>query len=95
MNILKVLKQRRQRNEYILSGGEVPSGHASVVALGSKFEYRNRGGREVVTSRGPLLAPLLVGIEGKSRSEGEVRVKYIQETKEDTLTTRHRYVKLW
>ena len=46
--------------------------------------------KEFITSRGPVLSPILVGLEGRKGAEAEVRIKYILETKEDTLSSRSR-----
>ena len=88
--MIPVLRERKPRGSVLLDGSLVLSGSTTVVVHGVRFSYRSLEGRELLSARGPLLYPLLVGMTGPERGEGEVTVKYIMETKEDTLSSRTR-----
>ena len=74
-----------------MEGGEVLSGRTAAVAQGAKFDYRRIQDKEFISTRGPILSPILVGLQGKQGQEAEVTVKFILESKEDTLSSRTRF----
>ena len=89
-NISLLLRERRSGLKF-LDSGEVKGGHWSTVAQGARFQYQESQTALTITARGPLLAPVLVGIRGTTSMEAELTVKYITESLEDTHSNRHRY----
>ena len=85
-----VLRERKTGLE-LLDSGLVRGSHWSTVSEGTKFQYQESQTAELVTGRGPLLAPVLVGVRAAASQEAEVRVKFITENLEDTHSKRHRY----
>lgn len=83
-----VLKAKKHSNKNIIDGSQVSTGQSSAISQGAKFEYRSIHGREFISSRGPLLGSIMIGLSGSG--EGEVKVKYVIRAKEDTLSSRHR-----
>jgi len=88
-SVYLVLKAKKHSNKNIIDGSQVSTGQSSAISQGAKFEYRSIHGREFLSSRGPLLGSIMIGLSGSG--EGEVKVKYVIRAKEDTLSSRHRY----
>ena len=88
--IVCLVMKERKSSSLFLDGTTINSGYKSLISHGAKFEFRSVHGREFVTARGPLLAPILVGLTGVEGEEGEVYIKYTYEPKEDTLSSRSR-----
>ena len=88
-SVILVMKERKSQY-FFIDGSGISSGYKSFIVNGAKFEYRNIHGREFVTARGPLLAPILVGLTGTEGEQGDVYIKYTYEPKEDTLSSRSR-----
>ena len=90
-NISLVLRERKSGLEF-LDGGKVKGRHWSTVAEGTKFQYQESISTTVmVTARGPLLGPVLVGLRAFTRQQAELRIKYTTENLEETHSKRHRY----
>jgi len=88
--IVCLVMKERKGSSLFLDGTTINSGYKSLIVHGAKFEFKSVHGREFVTARGPLLAPILVGLTGVEGEEGEVYIKYTYEPKEDTLSSRSR-----
>ena len=65
-------------------------GHWTTVAEGTKFQFQLSNNKLLITGRGPLLAPIFIGMTSEKRVEGIVDFKYIKENLEDTHSNRHR-----
>ena len=74
----------------ILDGSSIRSSHYATISEGTRFLYQEKGGRKIVTGRGPLQGAVVVGLKGGSRQEGDIGIKYITEDLEDTHSSRHR-----
>ena len=89
-NVSLVLRDRKSGVDF-LDGGEVRGTHWSTVALGTKFQYQQSDAAILVTGRGPLLGPVLVGVKAVSRQQADLKVQFTTESLEDTHSNRHRY----
>ena len=69
----------------------IKSSHYATISEGTKFMYKEKGLKQIITGRGPLLGAIVVGLQGTIKDEGNVIIKYITEDLEDTHSSRHRY----
>ena len=72
---------RERPTEEVVLDGRQGSSH-TIVMEGAKFSYRRDGGREELTARGPLLAPVILAVVGTEGREAAVVVKYTVMKKE-------------
>ena len=84
----KVLRERKYGVNDILNGKDIKAFKSTVIAQGTKFEYRRVKDREYLNARGPLQSPMWVGLSGSG--EGEVMVRFVTQAQEDTLSSRQR-----
>ncbi len=85
------MSEKNKFAEHIFAGKEAAGGSSSFIVHGSKFEYRIINNIEYLTSRGPLLKPLVVSLEGDENTESDISLEYVIEAKEETLSSRSRY----
>ena len=90
-NISLVLRERKSGLEF-LDGEKVKGRHWSTVSQGTKFQYQESHTTTImVTGRGPLLGPVLVGVRAATSQQAEIKIKYMTEVEEETHSKRHRY----
>ena len=66
--------------------------HWTTISEGTKFQFHITDSNSLlITGRGPLLSPIVVGMVNTKKSEEVIHFKYITETQEDTHSNRHRY----
>ena len=87
-NISLLMKERKSDLSFFNSS--TLTSHWTTVSSGTKFQFQLSEKSLLITARGPLLAPVVVGMSSSSRNYGEVNVKYITENLEDTHSNRHR-----
>lgn len=90
-NNVTLLMKERKTSIVFLDGSSIRSSHYETISEGTKFLYQEKGSRKIVTGRGPLQGAVVVGLQGTSRDEGDIVIKYITEDLEDTHSSRHRY----
>ena len=67
------------------------SSHWTTISGGTKFQFHLTDNTLIITARGPLLTPIIVGMSSQTKVEGEISLKYVTEKLEDTHSKRHRY----
>ena len=82
------MRERKYGVNDILNGKDIKAFKSTVIAQGTKFEYRRVKDREYLNARGPLQSPMWVGLSGSG--EGEVMVRFVTQAQEDTLSSRQR-----
>ena len=88
-NISLILRERKSGVDVFDSS--TLKGHWSTISEGTKFQFEESGESLVITARGPLLAPIFVGMTSPNRMDGTSSFKFITENLEDTHVSRHRY----
>ena len=87
-NISLILRERKSGVDVFDSS--TLKGHWTTISEGTKFQFQQLGNNLIITARGPLLAPIFVGMTSPSRFEGTGSYKFITENLEDTHVSRHR-----
>ena len=88
-NVSLILRERKSGTDIFDSS--TLKGHWTTISEGTKFQFQQLGNILMITARGPLLAPIFVGMTSPSRFEGTGSYKFIMENLEDTHVSRHRY----
>ena len=93
MRYFLAIKEKKHSSSFIFDGSTISSNQTSIIALGSKFKYKHLEGSQFISSKGPLLGSVIIGVKGpvpgqsKNGRDIEVVVKYVIEAKEDTLSS--------
>ena len=88
-NISLILRERKSGADIFDSS--TLKGHWTTISEGTKFQFQQLGKNLIITARGPLLAPIFVGMTSPNRMDGTSSFKFITENLEDTHVSRHRY----
>ena len=87
-NISLIMRERRTGLNIFDSS--TISSHWTTISGGTKFQFHLTDNNLIVTARGPLLAPIVLGMSSSTKVEGEMSLKYVTEKLEDTHSKRHR-----
>ena len=81
---------RERRTGLIIFDSSTISSHWTTISGGTKFQFHLTDKNLLITARGPLLAPVVLGMSSPTKIEGEINLKYVTEKLEDTHSKRHR-----
>lgn len=84
------LFMRERRTGLNIFDSTTISSHWTTISAGTKFQFHLTDNNLLITARGPLLAPVVVGMSSPTKVEGEISLKYVTEKLEDTHSKRHR-----